>query len=168
MGIWQLADHLQDLVIVQADLQKNSFIAAYNIKTGKQVWKTPREEISVWSTPTVYEGKTRAELITNGTKAIRGYDPLTGKELVATDTELRGHHAHAVCRARSDLCDQRLSPDSTDLCDPARRRTGDITLKDGKDKSEFIAWSKTARWAIHADANRLRRHFLHSVRTRAC
>ena len=71
----------KNLVIVQADLQKNSFIAAYDIKTGKQVWKTPREEISSWGSPTVYEGKLRAELITSGPKAIRGYDPATGKEL---------------------------------------------------------------------------------------
>src|SRR5215510_11193557 len=71
----------KDLVIVQADLQKDSFIAAYSLKDGKLVWKTPREEISSWGTPTIYEGKTRTELITNGSKAIRGYDPLTGKEL---------------------------------------------------------------------------------------
>ena len=71
----------RDLVIVQADVQKDSFIAAYSLKNGKLVWKTPREEISSWGTPTIYEGKTRAELITNGSKAIRGYDPATGKEL---------------------------------------------------------------------------------------
>jgi hypothetical protein len=71
----------KNLVIVQADIQKNSFVAAYDLKTGKQVWKTPREELPSWGTPTVYEGATRAELITNGTKAIRGYDPATGKEL---------------------------------------------------------------------------------------
>ena len=71
----------RDLVIIQADVQKDSFIAAYDLKTGKLAWKTPREEISSWGTPTVYEGKTRAELITNGSKAIRGYDPATGKEL---------------------------------------------------------------------------------------
>src|ERR1043166_8254366 len=51
----------KNLVIVQADIQKDSFIAAFDIKTGKQVWKTPREELSSWGSPTVYEGKTRAE-----------------------------------------------------------------------------------------------------------
>jgi outer membrane protein assembly factor BamB len=50
----------KNLVIVQADIQKNSFIAAYDIKTGKQVWKTSREEIPSWGSPTVYEGKLRA------------------------------------------------------------------------------------------------------------
>jgi outer membrane protein assembly factor BamB len=36
----------KDLVIIQADIQKDSYIAAYNLKTGKLAWKTPREEIS--------------------------------------------------------------------------------------------------------------------------
>ena len=71
----------KNMVIVQADIQKNSFIAAYDIKTGKELWKTVREELPSWGSPTVYEGKTRAELITVGPKKIRGYDPATGKEL---------------------------------------------------------------------------------------
>jgi outer membrane protein assembly factor BamB len=69
----------KNLVIVQADIQKDSFIAAYDLKTGKRMWTTPREEIPSWGTPTVYEGKTRAELIANATKFIRGYDPMTAK-----------------------------------------------------------------------------------------
>jgi outer membrane protein assembly factor BamB len=132
----------RDLVIVQADLQKDSFIAAYNIKNGKLVWKTPREEISGWGTPTVFEGKTRAELITNGTKAIRGYDPRTGKELwrltpnseVTTPTPIVAHDLIYVTsgyRPIQPIYAIRLGAN------------GDITLKDGKDKSDAIAWSKT-------------------------
>jgi outer membrane protein assembly factor BamB len=49
--------------------------------TGKTIWKTNRDELPSWGTPTVYAGKNRAELITNGSNFIRGYDPLTGKEL---------------------------------------------------------------------------------------
>jgi outer membrane protein assembly factor BamB len=71
----------KQLVIVQCDTQNQSFIAAYNLANGKRVWQTPREEDSSWSTPTIYEGKDGAELITSGTKFYRGYDPLTGKEL---------------------------------------------------------------------------------------
>jgi outer membrane protein assembly factor BamB len=69
------------MVILQCDVQKDSFVAAFDIKTGKELWRTPREEIPSWGTPTIYEGKTRAELITNATQAIRSYDPMTGKEL---------------------------------------------------------------------------------------
>ena len=71
----------KNLAIVQCDTQNQSFIAAFNIENGKRVWQTPREEDSSWSTPTVYETKNGAELITSGTKYYRGYDPATGKEL---------------------------------------------------------------------------------------
>ena len=40
-----------------------------------------RGEITSWTTPTIHETKTRTELIANGGRFIRGYDPLTGKEL---------------------------------------------------------------------------------------
>lgn len=131
-----------NLVIVQADVQKNSFIAAYDLKTGKLAWKTSRDEISSWGTPTVYTGKTRAELITNGSRAIRGYDPATGKELwrltpnseVTTPTPVVAHDLIYVTsgyRPIQPIYAIRLGA------------TGDITLKDGKESSEFIAWSKT-------------------------
>src|SRR5262245_34829136 len=71
----------KNMVIVQCDIQKNSFVAAFDLKDGKQIWMTPREEIPSWGTPTVYEGPSRAELVTNATRAVRGYDPMTGKEL---------------------------------------------------------------------------------------
>src|SRR5262249_59060467 len=67
-------------VIVQCDLQKGSFIAAFDVKTGKQAWKTQREEIPSWGSPTVFESKGKAMVVTNATKRIRGYDPTTGKE----------------------------------------------------------------------------------------
>ena len=69
------------LVIVQCDSQKDSFIAAYNLKDGKRAWLTPRDEDTSWSSPSIYEGKIGDELIASGTKYYRGYDPLTGKEL---------------------------------------------------------------------------------------
>ena len=71
----------KQLAIVQCDTQNQSFLAAFDLASGKRVWETKREEDSSWSTPTIYEGKGGAELITSGTKYYRGYDPLTGKEL---------------------------------------------------------------------------------------
>ncbi|HET9714301.1 MAG TPA: PQQ-binding-like beta-propeller repeat protein [Pyrinomonadaceae bacterium] len=131
----------KNLVIVQADLQKNSFIAAYDIKTGKQVWKTSREEIPSWGSPTVYEGKARAELITSGPKAIRGYDPATGKELwklgpmseITTPTPFVAHDLIFVTSGYAPIQPiYAIRPGAN----------GDISLKDGKDSNEFIAWSK--------------------------
>jgi outer membrane protein assembly factor BamB len=71
----------KDLAIVQCDTQRDSFIAAYRVKDGKQVWRTPRDEDTSWSSPSIFEGESRDELIASGTKYYRGYDPLTGKEL---------------------------------------------------------------------------------------
>ena len=70
-----------DLVILQCDLQKNSFIVAFNLADGRQVWRTERDDIPAWSTPVIYRGKTRTELVTSGSRFYRGYDPMTGKEL---------------------------------------------------------------------------------------
>ncbi len=131
----------KNMVIVQADIQKNSFIAAYDLKTGKRLWMTPREEIPSWGTPTVYEGKARAEIVTNGTKAIRGYDPTTGKELwklgpnseIATPTPIMAHDLIYVTNGYRPI-------QPIYVIRPGA--SGDITLKDGKESSEAIAWSK--------------------------
>jgi outer membrane protein assembly factor BamB len=71
----------RDRVFVQCDVGKNSFLAAFRLADGQQLWKAPRDEVPSWGTPTVVEGPKGAELVTNATRFARGYDPLTGKEL---------------------------------------------------------------------------------------
>jgi PQQ enzyme repeat. len=132
----------KNLVIVQADLQKNSFIAAYDLKSGKLAWKTAREEIPSWGTPTVYEGKTRAELITNGTKAVRGYDPMTGKELwrLSPNSEITTPTPFVALDLIFVTSGYRPMQPIYAIKPGA---SGDISLKDGKETNEFIAWSKS-------------------------
>lgn len=71
----------EGLVILQCDKQEGSFIIAFNLKDGSRAWRTERDDIPAWSTPVIYRGKSRTELVTSGSKYYRGYDPLTGKEL---------------------------------------------------------------------------------------
>jgi len=71
----------QDRVIVQADQQEGSFIAAFDIDSGEELWRAPRDVISSFSTPTIHLGSGRAELVTNGAGTMHGYDPATGDEL---------------------------------------------------------------------------------------
>src|ERR1051325_7041230 len=71
----------KDLVIIQGDTQTDSFIMAVNANTGETVWKTDRDEIPSWGTPTVAVTSKGEELIANASNFIRGYDPRTGKEL---------------------------------------------------------------------------------------
>jgi outer membrane protein assembly factor BamB len=78
----------ENLVIIQRDEDngEQSAIAAYDKKTGREVWKTKRDGIEVsWGTPVLVPGANgRMEIVTNGSSAIVAYDPATGKELWRT------------------------------------------------------------------------------------
>ena len=70
----------QDRVFVQNDRHERSFVAAYDLQTGAELWRTARDEKPAWSTPTLFDGES-PQLITNGANWIRGYDPRSGEEL---------------------------------------------------------------------------------------
>jgi outer membrane protein assembly factor BamB len=130
----------RNLVIVQCDIGKNSFIAAYHVADGSRAWLTPRDEVPSWGTPTIYEGNTGAEIITNATKFIRGYDPLTGKELwrlgknseVTVGTPVCGHGLIFVTGGY---------PPIRPVYAVRAGAKGDISLPKGKTSNEFVAWS---------------------------
>jgi len=73
------------VVIIQADVQKNSFLGAFDVKTGKQLWRTPRNDVPTFGTPAVVPytaaGASRWQVVVNGWHHIGGYDFKTGKEL---------------------------------------------------------------------------------------
>jgi outer membrane protein assembly factor BamB len=131
----------KNLVIVQCDRQKDSFIAAYNIKDGHQVWSTPRQEIPSWGTPTVYEGKSRVELITNATKQIRGYDPLTGRELwhLSPNSEVT---VTTPIAAQDLIFVVNGYPPVRPIYAIRAGAVGDISLKENQESNESVAWSK--------------------------
>ena len=68
-------------VVVQCDVQDQSFVAVLDAATGETVWRVDREEESGWSTPTVHVSGERSQVICNGWKAIAGYDLRTGEVL---------------------------------------------------------------------------------------
>jgi len=71
-----------DLVFVQCDEDtgERSFIAAFDKKTGKEVWRQSRPVQSSWATPVVVGD----QLVTAGTEFTIAYDPKTGAELWRT------------------------------------------------------------------------------------
>ena len=71
----------ENLVIVQNDRHKESFLAAFDLATGREAWRTAHDEYPSWATPTVVRAPGRTEIVTNGGKYIRGFDPKTGREL---------------------------------------------------------------------------------------
>jgi outer membrane protein assembly factor BamB len=71
-----------NFVIMQCDESGfNSFIAAFDKKTGKEAWRAKRKVDVTWSTPVLVQAGGRIELVASAAEAIIAYDPLTGKEL---------------------------------------------------------------------------------------
>lgn len=68
-------------VIVQCDVQHDSFLAAFDVRDGRELWRTPRDDVPTWSTPAVHRGPGRAQVIVNGMRHIGGYDLETGRVL---------------------------------------------------------------------------------------
>ncbi|HJN43183.1 MAG TPA: PQQ-binding-like beta-propeller repeat protein [Vicinamibacterales bacterium] len=134
----------RDSVILQVDGLGQSFVAAFDIATGEERWRTARDEITTWATPTVYRGATGDELITNGTRRIRGYDPATGRELWS----LPGGSSVVVPtpQVAGDLIvvtNGHFIPGIRPIYAIRPGSRGDLTLTDGAVRSEQVAWSDT-------------------------
>ena len=134
----------KDLVILQCDTQVDSFIIAFNAENGRAVWKTSRDEIPSWGTPTVATTSKGEELIANASNFIRGYDPRTGKELwrlgrsskITAPTPIFADDMLVVVSGRG--------PERPIFVLKAGAR-GDLTLPEGKTSSDTVIWSRTGR-----------------------
>ena len=134
----------QDKVIVQCDTQKDDFLLALDIKTGKEVWRASRDEPPSWGTPTIYQSKTRTEVITNASNFIRGNDAATGKALwrlggsskITAPTPSYSDDLIVVVSGRRPEAPIFVIREGA---------TGDISLRGEATSSKDIAWSKTQR-----------------------
>ena len=133
-----------NLVILQCDTQTDSFLLALDARTGKTVWKTDREELPSWGTPTVATTSTGPELVTNASNYIRGYDPRTGKELwrlggsskITAPTPIFAEGLFVVVSGRGP---------ERPIFVVRPNAHGDLTLPDGKSNNEAVVWSRTGR-----------------------
>ena len=132
------------LLILQCDTQTDSFVLALKLDTGDVVWKTSREELSSWGTPTVAETTTGPELVTNASNFIRGYDARTGRELwrlggsskITAPTPIFAEDLIVVASGRA--------PERPIfVVKPGSR--GDLTLARDQTNSNAIAWSRSGR-----------------------
>jgi outer membrane protein assembly factor BamB len=76
-------------VIVQVDVHEGPYIAAWDLGTGRRLWRTERDVVPSWATPNLLPAPGGDELVVNGS-IIHGYDPETGHELwsLAPNSEL--------------------------------------------------------------------------------
>jgi outer membrane protein assembly factor BamB len=131
----------EGLVILQCDLSKDSFVAAFSLDDGSRVWSTPRDEIPSWSTPTIWRSPERVELVTNAAQYARGYDPATGKELwrLAKKSEVT-IPTPVVGTDRVYITSGNRPIQPIFAIRPGA--TGDISLKPDEEQNEHVAWSK--------------------------
>jgi outer membrane protein assembly factor BamB len=136
----------RDLVIVQCDTQNESFVLAADIKTGRTVWKTVRKELPSWGTPTVYvpTGGGSAELVTNASNFVRGYDPDTGEERWRLGRSSKITAPTPVFTDGLIVVASGRAPERPIFAIRPGGH-GDITPPNDKDASDFLVWSKTGR-----------------------
>jgi outer membrane protein assembly factor BamB len=126
-------------VIIQCDVLKDSFLAAYDVVTGKELWKTGRDEYPGWCTPNIYTNGGKPFVAVNGYKQRGGYDLQTGKEVwrmsgggdIQIPTPIIGNGLIYFNSAHG-----KFSP----IMAIKTNATGDLTLKDGETSGTYIQW----------------------------
>ena len=122
----------KDRVYIVNDNEEQSFIAAYDARTGAEAWRVNRDEGSNWTTPFVWENARRTEIVTTGTGKVRSYDlngkllwTLTGMSIIQIPTPLA---AHGLLYISSGYPADQLRP----VYAIRPGASGDISLKPGE------------------------------------
>ena len=134
--------HAGRLYIV-SDNEEQSFLAAYEALSGRELWRVNRDEDTNYSTPFIWENAVRTEIVTTGRRRVRSYD-LNGGTL--WDIQKMSVLTVPTPVARHGL----LFVSAGYIQDPHRPvyairpgAAGDISLQHGESDNRFIAWSNT-------------------------
>lgn len=133
----------EDMVIVQCDVLHDAFIAAFRLDTGEEVWRTKREEVPTWGTPTLWRAGGRSQIVVNGYQRLAGYDPRDGRELwwmsaggdIPVPTPVAGDDLIYVANAHGFAAPiYAIRPTAS----------GNISLSKDEKSNEHIAWCDRA------------------------
>ncbi|CAN5597624.1 hypothetical protein BH10PLA2_BH10PLA2_21000 [soil metagenome] len=127
--------------ILQCDLSRDSFIAAFSLADGAKLWSTPRDEIPSWSSPVVWRNSKRTEIVTNAAQYARGYDPESGAELwrlakkseVTIPTPVLGKELVYISSGNRPI---------QPIIAVRPGAVGDISLTGKEETNKSIAWSR--------------------------
>ena len=130
----------EGVVVIQADVQKDSFLAAFDIKDGRELWRTPRQDVPTWSTPTIHKVGNQTQILVNGWRHTGAYDFKTGREIwkingggdIPVPTPVAGLGFVYMTSAHGQL-----SP----VYAIRETATGDISLAANETSNAHIAWS---------------------------
>lgn len=128
-------------LFVLADVQKDSFLAAFDLASGRELWRTPRADVPTWGTPTVHVEGGRAQVVVNGWKHIGGYDLQTGRELwkmkgggdIPVPTPVEAHGLFFITNAHGG---------SAPIYAVRTGATGDVSLAAEQTANAHVAWAQ--------------------------
>ena len=130
-----------DRIYIVNDNDEQSFIAAFDKRTGAEIWRVNRMEGTNWSSPFVWQNELRAEIVTSGSDRVRSYD-LNGKLLweytgLSSITIPTPFSRHGLLYISSGYLGDSKRP--AYAIRPGA--SGDITLKPGETSNASIVWS---------------------------
>ena len=129
------------MVIIVYDNEEASWIAALDKRTGAEIWRTERDEVSSWASPYVWEHEGRTEIVTSAVNRIRSYD-LDGNLLWEMDGRMSWaaiatpFSSHGLVYVNSGYFRDEHRP--AYAIRPGA--SGDITLAEGESSNEYVAW----------------------------
>ncbi|MSU51031.1 MAG: pyrrolo-quinoline quinone [Opitutus sp.] len=127
-------------VIVQCDVQKDSFLAVFDLADGRELWRTTRSDVPTWSTPAVVTAAGRTQIVVNGWHHTGGYEFATGRELwkydgggdIPVPTPISAHGLIYLTSAHGRMRPMRaIRPDAS----------GDLTPDDSGAMKPAVVWN---------------------------
>jgi outer membrane protein assembly factor BamB len=129
------------VVVIQADVLKGSFLAAFDVASGRELWRTTRDDVPTWSTPTVHEVGGQTQVVVNGMRHAGAYDFKTGKEIwrltgggdIPVPTPVVHDGLVYITNAHGPAAPVYAIRETA---------TGDVSLTAGADRNDGVAWSQ--------------------------
>lgn len=128
-------------VVIQVDVLEDDFIAVFDVQDGTEIWRTPREEVPTWSSPTIYTVGASTRIAVNGWQQSGGYDFTTGEEIwrftgggdIPVPTPIVAHELIFITNSHGD---------SNPIFAIRTSARGDISLAGEATSNDHIAWGK--------------------------
>jgi outer membrane protein assembly factor BamB len=128
------------LVVIQADVQKGSFLAAFDATTGAERWRVARADVPTWGTPTAHLVNGQAQVLVNGMRHVGAYELKSGKEIwklsgggdIPVPTPVVSDGLVYITNAHGSMAPVYAIKDTA---------TGDITLPAGASSNYAVVWS---------------------------
>jgi outer membrane protein assembly factor BamB len=126
--------------IVLCDVLTNSFLAAFDLADGKEIWRTPRRDVPTWGTPTIVEADGRKQIAVNGWHETAAYDFGSGQNIwhldgggdIPVPTPIFAHGLVYFTSAHGSFRPLRAI---------RLEASGDITPSNPGDTNQAIAWA---------------------------